>query len=119
MKKLALIVSCATLVGCAATPDNIASFSTAELCRSYIAPISPNYMSPLVRNELVNRGAGQCVDPNYVAAMQAQNAQLLMFGTGMIIQNQPQPMYAPPPPAPPTVNCRIIPNPYGDRVVCQ
>lgn len=118
VKKLSLMFCITFLAGCAITPDNIDSFSTADLCRSYGAPLNPNYMSPLVRNELIARGASHCADPSFISANQASSLELLRLGTDMLRQSQPQPMYSPPQPSKP-MNCRIFPNPYGDRIVCQ
>ena len=95
MKKLVIALSCAAIAGCAITAESIASYSTTDLCRSYGAPLNSNYMSTLVRDELIKRGASHCVDPNFIAAQQARSMEMLGLGVQLLNQSQPQPMYQP------------------------
>lgn len=60
----------------------------------------------------------QAAEAEAAARNAASSAALMSIGAGLLQSSQPQPNYAPPQPTYPT-HCRIVRNPFGDRMVCN
>jgi hypothetical protein len=60
----------------------------------------------------------QAVDSERAASNAAASALLMSIGAGLIQSSRPQPNHAPARPTYAT-HCRIIPNPFDDRMACK
>lgn len=80
------------LGGCTLTPEMAKVTSTSRLCNLY-AVQGENFLSPIIRDELIARGAGYCMTPQYIQAAQAasdqQSAMALQLGAQMMQNNRP------------------------------
>ena len=59
-------------------------------CRRIGAMLSPNYLDPDIRRELVRRGDAACTDPALIQARNNANLQGLKLGAEMMKQSGPQ-----------------------------
>ena len=81
MRQIVFAATC--LLGLAAcahrlSPEEAAKEATPTLCTFYAGNLGPNYESPVIRDELLRRGAHSCLDPQ-IAAARRQN----MMATGL------------------------------------
>lgn len=85
------------LTACAYTPEQAARISTQSLCRTYTNWGQENYLSPVIRNELIRRGETACVDPAYVNAVVNADAYARsnLFNAGAIMLQQGRPYTIP------------------------
>ena len=93
--KFLFVLATLTLTGCALTPQDMKSVSVQRLCDAYTAPLSPDLLSPVIKEELISRGAVHCTTPEY---FQARAAAFQNMGTAMqLLQQGQQRTYAPVP----------------------
>lgn len=93
--KFLYVLATLTLTGCALTPQDMKSVSVQRLCDAYTAPLSPDLLSPVIKEELISRGAVHCTTPEY---FQARAAAFQNMGTAMqLLQQGQQRTYAPVP----------------------
>jgi hypothetical protein len=85
------------LTACAYTPEQAARISTQSLCRTYTNWGQENYLSPVIRNELIRRGETACVDPAYVNAVVNADAyaRSSLFNAGAVMLQQGRPYTIP------------------------
>jgi len=73
------------------------SVSVQRLCDAYTAPLSPDLLSPVLKEELISRGAVHCTTQEY---FQARAAAFQNMGTSLqLLQQGQQRTYAPAPAA--------------------
>jgi len=125
--KLGFLIGSSILLSGCMTPEIASRSTTYDLCRTVIT--SDRYFGAndreIASTEIIRRGEN-C--DRYMGLIQNEQMQkqMMLFGLGTQLINQSQPrvltappsdnLYAPAPAAP--TNCRIIPNPYGDRIQC-
>jgi len=77
MKKISYVLitffTFLALTGCALTPEMAKQKSTSSLCQMH-ASSGENFLSPTIRSELLSRGAGYCLTPQYIQGIQRQQA---------------------------------------------
>lgn len=78
--------------GCTMTPEMAKLTSTSRLCNLY-AVQGEDFLSPVIREELIARGAGYCMTPQYMREAQAASdqsrAMALQLGLQMMQNNRP------------------------------
>ena len=89
MRKAVLAATIMLLAGCALTPEQIKSVSTNFLCDQYTAPLSPQFLHPALKEELISRGADYCTKPEYINARLAA-IQALGQASAVLQQNKPR-----------------------------
>lgn len=90
IRSLAIATLAISLSGCAINMSDLGSYSSGALCRVYGGSLHPNFLDPRVKSELERRGDGACASYEAVQAREAASNQLLMMGTGLLQQSQPQ-----------------------------
>jgi hypothetical protein len=120
MKKLALYILPILLTACM-TPEKAKTASTYKLC-DVLLTVTTQSSVVAAENELKARG--ETCD-RYVGAIMANEqmrrsaaANLSAVGAAMSAQGQPKTLSAPAQSNQP-MNCRVIPNQYGDKIECR
>lgn len=90
-RKIIYAAVCLLLTGCVMTPEMAKLSTTAQLCSAYAS--GENFLSPVVRDELIARQATYCLTPQYIqaeqAAAQARGAMMFQYGMQMMQNSQP------------------------------
>lgn len=123
--KYLYVISLLILSGCAITPDKATQLTPIDLCERYYFGNSSSPSAQVIYREVSRRGTNYCDQFRDVVlarekARRAQDAAVLgaLLGASAILNaTQPAPAPTAVQQSAPT-SCRVVKNPYGDRIDC-
>ena len=111
-----------SLAGCAVTPEKARSLTSFELCEKMFIGDLPAQSISVIREELYSRSYNcerdkELILTRYRLKKQKDAAvfEALMGASRAIQATQPPPATY----SPTQTNCRVVKNPYGDRIYCN
>lgn len=121
MRFIFVSILCGLLTACAITGEQASRMTTYDLCKTIYDHRSNANSRPIANAEIERRGYDCRQDRDailaQISAEMSSAAAIGAIGAALLINSQPQQPAVINQPAPTT--CRVVKNPYGDRIYCN
>jgi hypothetical protein len=124
LRLAAIFLATNVVAGCSVNPQYAAKLSTLELCKQAFTPGTSDRNRSTLLTVVAQRG--ESCEPHLqtvVQMIQLEQQELerraaALQALGQALQEAGKPRQAPPSSQPSSIRCRIVRNPYGDRINC-